>query len=129
MSETSRTLLTEHVDKEPVSPDKQSYSIIACRLAGMGGFECYQVKAENIDGHYVLMKSNTVNGFNWEIFGVVDVNHPAVALERMYAEAKRLAEERALRDKNNVLDLTSRVNKIIGDDKYFVPDRFMHRIF
>jgi len=126
----SRTLLTEYSTEgltEYSTECRVGYSIIASRLVAMGGFQCNTIEARVVDDHFLLIRANTVKNFDYEPFGIVDLKHPQVALNRIYDEAKRLAKERAKRDGNKVLDLTSRGNRVKGEDKYYVPDEYLHR--
>lgn len=123
-----RTLLTEHASEGIHTPlERVSYSVIANRFTGFGGYGCNAVEARRLDNHYLLMSTRTVGDIRWEPFGIVDLDKPITALDRMYDEAKRIAEERAKEDGNSVLDLTSRGEKVRGDDKFFVPDEYFGR--
>jgi hypothetical protein len=117
----SRTLLEEYVPEDR-DLDKTSYSVVASRLVSHGGFECNRVEARLIDNHYLLMGVRTDRGFEYEPFGIVDKNKRKIALDRMYNETMRLAKERARKEGNKVIDLTSRANKVKGDDRYYVPN-------
>jgi len=129
MGENARTLLTEYASKGKRTPlEERSYHVIANRLVAMGGFECNRVKAIKVDNHYLLMRTSTVDGFYWEPFGIFDLNKPSVALNRMYNEAKRIAKERAKRDGNKIIDLTSRAEKVQGNDKFYVPNEHLERL-
>lgn len=128
MTEDSRTLLTEHINNRKRIPvEGTTYHITASRLVVMGGFECNRVEAKLLDNYFLLMRVNTVNGFYYEPFSVVDIAQPQMALDRMYNEAKSLAKDRARRDENKVIDLTSRAEKVRGNDKYYVPDDYLQR--
>ena len=127
MTEQTRTLITEYVSEGAKNPlERGCYSIIACRLVSIGGFECDRIEATKLDDHYLLTRTNISNN-DWEALGVVDSNKPEIALDRMYDAAKRIAEERAKSDGNKVIDLTSRGKKVVGDEKYSVPDKYLSR--
>ena len=100
------------VRTELTKSEKGIYYIIACTegsgYGDCGGFGCWSLEAIRMDDHYVLMKSNIVNGFHWKPFGVVDIDKKEEANRRLYEEAKRLGEERAKLDKNSLVDLVSK---------------------
>jgi len=134
MSECTRTLLEETVCTSQNSPDPLqggSYSVIAGRGVGYGGFESQRIHAEKMDNHYLIMVTDTWGGpkawFHQPV-AIVDLDKPKEAEERLYQEAKRVASERAKKDENKVLDLTYRAERIKGKDKYYVPDEYLERI-
>ncbi|GBE19927.1 MAG TPA: hypothetical protein ENG87_00535 [Candidatus Pacearchaeota archaeon] len=125
MPKDSRTLLKEYnLNGKKVSLENKSYSVIACRLVAMGGFESNRIEAKVMDGHYLITNTETWRE-NWDrhSIAIVDINKPKKAANRMYKEAKKIAKERAKQDKNKVLDLTSRGKKITGNDKYYISDK------
>ena len=118
----SRTILTEYVSNGKHSPlYGGSYSVVACRLVAYGGFESDEITARTIDNHFLI-----VNRQVWrrdvkleEILGIVDIDKPQKAEERMYKEAKKIAERRAKLDKNTVIDITSKANRIPREAEYY----------
>ncbi len=128
MLEDSRTLLIEHKykGKEGEGPvEGISYSIMAHRHVGYGGYVCKRIEARTLDNHYLITVRNII-GKDWREgplpIAIVDVDKLEEAVERMYREAKRIAENKAQEDNNKMLDITSRAEKITGRDKDFVPD-------
>ena len=109
------TVLKENIgdSKNSINPlQDRAFSIIAnSHTYGIGGWECNRVEARVMDDHYILMKATTVPEFRWETFGVVDITDMQKALDRMYTEAKGIAEERAIKDRNVLRDSTSRAVK------------------
>jgi len=109
----ARTLIEDNI-KEVGKKDIEdiSFSIIDSRLPGYGGTECHRIEARVQDGHYVLMESDTIGDFNWESFGVVEMNNPNQVIKRMYEKAKEIAKEVAKQSQNSVLDLSSLAKQI-----------------
>jgi hypothetical protein len=105
--------------------DNVTFSIIACRSANYGGFPSNQVLTKVIDNHYLLERVFTVGGFIHEPFGIESyhIDNQEKTLDRMYNEAKKLAEDRAKFDGNKVLVLTSRV-KILKSELVFAGREF-----
>lgn len=129
MSEPSRTLITEDfkISDDLKSPMKTTYSITRNRLVSYGGVVSHAIEARVLDGHFLLTRVNVCRGFSHELFGIVSLDQPKIALERMYEEAKRLAKVIAESDRNKVLDITSRSKKVSGDEIYFVPREYLNR--
>lgn len=127
MPDSSRTLIVDYWAKQMYSPLCLSYSIIRCRLAGMGGFASGGVNAVELDKHFLLMSSESLTYSIAQPFGIVDLDQPDVALDKMYREAKRIAASTAEADENQVLDLTSRIKTVRRVDSFYVPDRLIHK--
>ena len=110
----SRTVLVEH--KNGTNPADVSYLVVANRLPNYDGFSSYYIKARLMSDHFLLTITDVARELFNEPFGIVDADQPDVALDRMYQEAKRLAEKRAAKDHNHLIDLTSRAEKLTSDD-------------
>lgn len=122
----SRTILTEHVPDGEYSPLRGgNYYVIACRLVAQGGFESDNISARVVDNHFLI-----INKIKWndsgleEILGIVDINKPEEAEERMYLEAKKIAERRAKCDENTIIDITSKAETLPEEAKYYTLDNW-----
>ena len=108
----SRTILTEYIAKGQDSPlYGGSYSVIANRLPGSGGTETDRISAKVLDDHFLIINWKTVPDLE-KILGVVNIDKLQEAEERMYQEAKKIAEERAIFNENIVIDVTSRTTSL-----------------
>lgn len=72
----------------------ESYAVLVSPIGQDNPFETERVEARLIDHHYVLMSRNMVHKTPPQLFGVVDSDKPSDALNKLYAHARKLAENR-----------------------------------
>lgn len=72
----------------------ESYAVLVSPIGQDNPFETERVEARLIDHHYVLMSRNLIHKTPPQLFGVVDSDKPGDASNRLYAQARKLAEDR-----------------------------------
>ena len=124
MSEHSKTILRERILSGKTSVLEGGYfSVVRMRLVAMGGWQSNSIEAKVLDNHYLIENVDVVRDFTRKPLAIVDIHKPKEAIGRMYNEARKIAEEWAKYDGNEVLDITSRVaTKIPKDAHYYVDD-------
>jgi len=122
MSDT-RTILIEHVAEGQDNPlYGGQYAVTAGRLPGGGGCRTNVISAKVLDNHFLIVDTEFASDSTLEkILGVVDIDKPQEAEERMYQEAKKIAEERAIFDRNTVIDITSKTTSLPPGAKHYMP--------
>ncbi|MBI2057172.1 hypothetical protein HYT91_02875 [Candidatus Pacearchaeota archaeon] len=86
----------------------------------MGGIGSNNIKSKIMDNHYLIFNEDINKNFLKTPLAIIDINKSFEAKERMYNEAKRIAKKIAKMDKNKLLDLTSKAEKIPKEAKYYL---------
>lgn len=100
-----------------------SYGVVANRLVAYGGSQTDSVKVKVVDEHFVILHRQEVRGLE-TILGVVDIDMPDEAEARLYQEAKKIAEKRAVSDKNTVIDITSKAEEIPDEARFYTSSNW-----
>ena len=122
----SRTILTELITSGQDSPLRNgSYFVVACRLIAYGGFTSDEITTRVIDNHFLIVNRPVWNNRPVEeILRIVNIDKITEAEDLLYLEAKKIAERRAKKDGNRVIDITSK-NKIIPEEaQYYVESNW-----
>ncbi|MBI2004286.1 hypothetical protein HYS72_02365 [Candidatus Pacearchaeota archaeon] len=109
MVEDSKTILEEYIIED--NPLRGlSYSIIRNRLVAMGGIGSNNIKSKIMDNHYLIFNEDINKNFLKTPLAIIDINK----------SSKRIAKKIAKMDKNKLLDLTSKAEKIPKEAKYYL---------
>jgi hypothetical protein len=128
MESSTRTLLTENITTDdPTKLENINYVVLAMRMAGQGGSEVRNIRAQLLDGHYVIISGEPGISLCRNL-GVNDTNAGKISRIRMHDLAMEIAKERATYDRNQVLDLTSMCQEIPFREGCFIPDKYLEQV-